>query len=80
MGSDDAAAALKRIYEGPVSKVMHAGDLWYLQGAPPKPCVFAGMRACCVLVAYCVLSLSMQPRLNFCCALNHGGAGSVTTV
>ena len=35
MGGDDAAAALKRIYEDPVSKIMHAGDLWYLQGARP---------------------------------------------
>jgi hypothetical protein len=31
MEGGDAAAALAAIFRGPVAKVMHAGDLWYLQ-------------------------------------------------
>lgn len=35
MKAEDSANALRRIRKGPVSAVMHTGDLWYVQGQEP---------------------------------------------
>lgn len=44
MKAEDSANALRRIRAGPVSAVMHTGDLWYVQGQEKEPSVMDAVK------------------------------------